>query len=300
MSTPVLWTMRNPTFIPTLSGLRLPLLFAQYKERRGEAVLQRCLQTAPLGSSGCFPREEQSWVIAPWGTQGIWGGAGGPVLEQTCSRRGQGKDRPRKAPRLFPALPAHRLGSPFPAIFAGFVWFAPLAPFFANVTGTRAWGERGLAGRMFGEGIGAPGLPGSQGQAGRSVLRTETLQTIKSGKAVWSSAVCGKAEGTEWSHSPEAPMPGQGRAQGNVLVALGHANPREGCAPAVTLPNQSQALGCKSTRGDSEKRNHMIKQQLSASSEELSRIISGVCVRRTVGLFATIGKDLKGNTRRLY
>lgn len=144
MSTPVLWTMRNPTFIPALSGLRLPLLFAQYKERRGEAVLQRCLQTAPLGSSGCFPREEQSWVIAPWGTQGIWGGAGGPVLEQTCGRRGQGKDRPRKAPRLFPALPAHRPGSPFPAIFAAFVWFAPLAPSLQMSQG-RERGGRGAS-----------------------------------------------------------------------------------------------------------------------------------------------------------
>lgn len=42
----------------------------------------------------------------------------------------------------------------------------------------------------------------------------------------------------------------------DVLVALGHAGQQwhpQGCAAAVTLPNQSQALGCKSTRGDSEK-----------------------------------------------
>lgn len=44
----------------------------------------------------------------------------------------------------------------------------------------------------------------------------------------------------------------------------------------------------------------MIKQQLSARSEKLSRIISGVYVRRTVYLFATVEKDLKGNTRSLY
>lgn len=41
----------------------------------------------------------------------------------------------------------------------------------------------------------------------------------------------------------------------------------------------------------------MIKQQLSARSEELSRAVSAVCVQRTVGVFATLGKGLEGNMR---
>jgi len=44
----------------------------------------------------------------------------------------------------------------------------------------------------------------------------------------------------------------------------------------------------------------MMKQQLSARSDELSRVVSGVCVYRTVGLSATIEEDLKRNTRISY
>lgn len=72
----------------------------------------------------------------------------------------------------------------------------------------------------------------------------------KSGVEQGAGGVCGKAEGRRWSRCPEAPMPAQSRAQRSVLVTVGHAGQQwdpEGCAPAVTLPNQSQALGCKST-----------------------------------------------------
>lgn len=60
--------------------------------------MQRCLQTVPLGSSGCFPREEQSSVIAPWVHRGFGEERGVPCRSRRAAggvrgRTGLGRQR---------------------------------------------------------------------------------------------------------------------------------------------------------------------------------------------------------------
>lgn len=84
--------------------------------------------------------------------------------EQTCGRRGQGKDRAREAARLFPVLAAHRVGSPFTAIFAGFVWFAPLAPSLQMSQGRERGGRGASVGGCLEKGSERQGYLGVKGR----------------------------------------------------------------------------------------------------------------------------------------
>lgn len=110
-------------------------------------------------------------------------------VQREGSREGQGLHGVRQRGYFWCCM--HIVLVPIFELYCLLGWFGLLCSLlFANVTRTRPWWESSPCGKTFGGGIRMRGLPGSQGQAGRSLQRdssrTETLQSgvkmIKSGK----------------------------------------------------------------------------------------------------------------------
>lgn len=70
----------------------------------------------------------------------------GPKHGADVLQEGSGEGQGSEGSEVTPVLPAHRTGSPFAAVFAGFVWFAVLAPSLQMSGG----GERGGRGASVG------------------------------------------------------------------------------------------------------------------------------------------------------
>lgn len=184
------------------SGFRLPFCLLSTKSFVGKHFCSVVCTLLPWEAAVVFLGRSRARLSLCRYTGDL--GSGGPVLSLQC-RRGQGKDRAREAARPFPVLSAHGVGSPFPAIFAGFVWFAPLAPSLQMSQG-RERGERGAS-------VGGCLEKGSERQGYLrvkvrqvTVLRTETLQSsgemVKSGEAGWSRVLLVCAGGQRGGHGP--------------------------------------------------------------------------------------------------
>lgn len=77
----------------------------------------------------------------------------GPQHGADVRQEGSGEGQGSEGSEVIPGAPCTSRWFPFSS---GICWVGlvcSVCPLFANVTRTRVWGERGLSGRMFGEGI---------------------------------------------------------------------------------------------------------------------------------------------------